>query len=114
MDTDKLDRVDVRQVPEPFLPDAVPAIPAPEAFRKVFTSEVFRKLPDLAPPEFIIGTLEVLAKEQPVVAAPEAFRNDEGLAEDADNAAADPGPLEVTASIEDAATVVELAAPAAE
>ncbi|KAJ1526014.1 hypothetical protein ONE63_009188 [Megalurothrips usitatus] len=59
--------------------DAVTAIPAPEAFRKVFTSEVFRKLPDLAPPEFIIGTLEVLAKEQPVVAAPEAFRGAQDL-----------------------------------
>lgn len=105
-------------VPEPFLPDAVPAIPAPEAFRRVFTSEVFRKLPDLAPPEFIIGTLEVLAKEQPVVAAPEAFRNEEALAEDADGTDADAAPLEAAPppgpGIEDAATVVELAAPAAE
>lgn len=82
----------------------------------MFTSEVFRKLPDLAPPEFIIGTLEVLAKEQPVVAAPEAFGDagaDGLLAEDeghADDSIIAPPP---PAAIDDP-VVEQLAAAAAE
>ncbi|XP_052132657.1 uncharacterized protein LOC113208139 [Frankliniella occidentalis] len=108
--------------PDGFLADAVPAIPAPEAFRKVFTSEVFRKLPDLAPPEFIIGTLEVLAKEQPVVAAPEAFRNEADAVAHAENGGApdEADQANQEANIDSAGeesphvAVVELAAPAAE
>ncbi|KAK3921863.1 Acetyltransferase YpeA [Frankliniella fusca] len=105
--------------PDAFRADAVPAIPAPEAFRRVFTSEVFRKLPDLAPPEFIIGTLEVLAREQPVVAAPEAFRNEADVVAHVDIA-----PDEAMQGAQEACVdgqpagegvaVVELAAPAAE
>lgn len=75
---------------------------------------MFRKLPDLAPPEFIIGTLEVLAKEQPVVAAPEAFGDAgaDGLLPEDENHADDNSIAPPTAM--DDPVVEQLAAAAAE